>query len=180
MKRCVGLLLFVLAGNTAAAQTVTENKTDTFAEIPAAMQKFVDSGKISGAVTLVGRRGKIVELSAVGFADIDKATPMQKGTLFSIASMTKPVVATAVMILQDEGKLHVTDPVSKYLPDFESVKLRSGETTNRPITIRDLLTHTSGLAGHKPSRDRWPRYPRNSPNAHWNFNREQVGRIAPA
>ena len=69
--------------------------------------------------------------------------------MFSIASMTKPVVVTAIMILQDEGKLNIEDKVSKYVPEFASVKLKNGDAPNREITIRDLLTHTSGLAGNQ-------------------------------
>ncbi len=91
------------------------------------MQAFVDAGDIAGAVTLVGHQGKIVHLGAVGLADIDSNRAMKKFNLFSIASMTKPIVSTAVMILQDEGKLSFDDKVSKYIPAFADVKLNSGE-----------------------------------------------------
>ncbi|MCH5375427.1 MAG: beta-lactamase family protein, partial [Planctomycetes bacterium] len=73
--------------------------------IDQAMQTFVDEGKISGAVTLVAHQGKVIHLGAVGLRDIEQQKPMQPRTAFSIASMTKPITATAVMILQDEGKL---------------------------------------------------------------------------
>ncbi len=149
MYRCRWLIWVLVAASTAVGQTATESAPDTLAAIPAAMQKFVTAGDISGAVTLVGRAGRIVHLEAVGEADLASGRPMKKGTLFSIASMTKPVVATAVMILQDEGKLSVEDKVSKYIPEFASVKLASGDPADREITIRDLLTHTSGLAGNQ-------------------------------
>ena len=115
--------------------------------IDTAMQRFVDQGQISGAVTLVGHKGKIAHLSAVGVSDIDSERKMQPFSLFSIASMTKPVTATALMILQDEGKLSVNDKVSKFIPAFKDVKLKNGQVPRREITIRDAITHTSGLAG---------------------------------
>ena len=131
----------------AFAQAKAGKAPPTIGQINDAMQAFVDKGEISGAVTLVGRRGKIVHLGAVGLADIETNKPMKKFALFSIASMTKPVVATAVMILQDEGKLTVDDKVSKYIPAFANGKLASGDMPKREITIRDCLTHTAGLAG---------------------------------
>jgi CubicO group peptidase (beta-lactamase class C family) len=97
-------------------------------------------------VTLVAHKGKVVHLEAVGEADIATHRPMTKDTLFGVASMTKPITATAVMILQDEGKLSIDEPVSKYIPQFKDARL--GETRpQREITIRDVLTHTSGLSG---------------------------------
>ncbi|OUW77307.1 MAG: hypothetical protein CBD74_12405 [Saprospirales bacterium TMED214] len=114
-----------------------------------AMQRFVDQGQIAGAVTLVAHGGKVVHLGAVGLADIEANKQMQSFGMFSIASMTKPVTATAVMILQDEGKLSVDDKISKYLPEFKNVKLKDGSDPEREITIRDAITHTSGLAGNQ-------------------------------
>ena len=111
------------------------------------MQHFVDSGDISGAVTLVSHRGKLIHLGAVGLANIETKKPMRPASLFAIASMTKPIVATGVMILQDEGKLSIDDEVQKYLPAFANVKLKDGTSPKRPMTIRDCVTHTSGLAG---------------------------------
>ena len=115
--------------------------------IDAALQTFVDERKIAGAVTLVGHQGKIVHLSAVGLANIESEQPMRPFSLFSIASMTKPITATAVMILQDDGKLSVDDKVSKYIPAFAGVELKDGRPPSREITIRDCLTHTAGLDG---------------------------------
>tara|TARA_R110002049_G_scaffold27321_4_gene94502 strand:+ start:49490 stop:50710 length:1221 start_codon:yes stop_codon:yes gene_type:complete len=112
-----------------------------------AMQRFVAEHKIAGAVTLVARDGEVVHHGAVGLANIESDKPMKPFTLFSIASMTKPVTATAVMILQEEGKLNVQDKVSKYIPAFANLKLSDGSVPKREITIFDCLTHTSGLAG---------------------------------
>ena len=83
--------------------------------------------------------------NAIATREANKA--MRPWSLFSIASMTKPIVASAVMILQDEGRLSVDDKIGDYLPAFAGLKLRTGETADREITIRDALTHTSGLAG---------------------------------
>jgi CubicO group peptidase (beta-lactamase class C family) len=123
-------------------------------EISRRMNGFVDDGTISGAVTLVARPDRILELDAVGSADMGGAKPMREDSLFWIASMTKPVTAVAVLMLQDAGKLNVEDPVEKYLPEFKGQWLIQEKTTNtltltrpaRPITLRDLLTHTAGLS----------------------------------
>jgi CubicO group peptidase (beta-lactamase class C family) len=123
-------------------------------EIPRRMQQLADEGAISGAVTLVARHGQIVSLEAVGLADIANRRPMRPDALFWIASMTKPITATAVLMLQDEKKLSVDDPVETHLPEFKNQWMTESRSTNslmlkpspRPITIRDLLTHTSGLA----------------------------------
>lgn len=117
--------------------------------VDAAMQRFVDEGQVSGAVTLVASGGKVVHLGAVGLADIDSGKEMLTHKMFSIASMTKPVTATAVMILQDEGKLNIDDKISKYLPVYKNLKLQDGSAPDREITIRDAITHTSGLAGNQ-------------------------------
>lgn len=111
------------------------------------MAKFVVSGDISGAVTLVMRDGEVAHLDAVGQADLEKKIPMRIDALFAIASMTKPIAATAVLMLEDEGKLSLSDPVAKWIPEFKDVKFADGRKPARPLTIRDLLTHTAGLAG---------------------------------
>lgn len=113
-------------------------------KIPAAMQQFIARNQMAGAVTLVARQGKIVQLEAVGYADMENSLPMAKDSIFAVASMTKPITATAVLILQDEEKLSVGDPVSKYIPQFKSMQLE-GKPPAREITIRDLMTHTAGI-----------------------------------
>jgi len=121
---------------------------DVLAQVPARMRQFVEAKQAAGVVTLVARRGCVVHLEAVGYADLAEQRPMTTDTIFEIASMTKPVTATAVMILKDEGKIALDDPVAKYLPEFSHVTLASGPPA-RPITIRQLLTHTAGLVGEQ-------------------------------
>ena len=122
------------------------------------MQEFVDQGDLAGAVTLVGRHDGAASLEAVGYRDLDEKIPMQTDSLFRIASMTKPITAIAVMILAEEKKLSVDDPVEKYLPEFCDMRLKTGggkepaeyKKPSRPIQLRDLLTHTSGMHGGLP------------------------------
>ncbi len=116
--------------------------------IDAAMQGMIDKQEIAGAVTVVVDKEKTLHLQSTGFADVETKRPMTPGTLFWIASMTKPVTATAVLMLQDEGKLNVADPVAKYLPEFADLKTPSGKPAN--LTITQILTHTSGL-GEAPA-----------------------------
>jgi CubicO group peptidase (beta-lactamase class C family) len=118
------------------------------------MQRFVDDRHIAGAVTVVGNRKGIVSLETVGKLRLDAAESMPKDALFRIASMTKPITAAGIMILADENKLKVDDPVEKYLPEFRDQWLIAERAPDRlvlkkparPITLHDLLTHTSGLA----------------------------------
>lgn len=124
----------------------------------ARFQEFVDQQHLSGAVLLVARRGAVGALEAVGFRDLESRAPMKPDTIFRIASMTKPITAAGLLALEDEGKLSVDDPVEKHLPEFKGqmmVQSKSGGAVTlvrppRPITLRDLLTHTSGLAGLPP------------------------------
>ncbi len=121
-----------------------------------AMQRYIDEGLVPGTVTLVARHGKVVHFEAQGFMDVDAKTPMRKDAMFRIASMTKPITSVALMMLWEEGKFQLRDPVSKFLPEFANQKVSttsdaSGETgelvdVKRPATIRDMLTHTAGLA----------------------------------
>lgn len=105
------------------------------------MQGYVENGTIAGAVTLVvGKQGPLA-VDGVGKADLASGTEMKPDTLFWIASMTKPMTALAVMMMVEEGKLSVEDPVEKHLPEFK------GQEGGRPITVKDLLTHSSGLVG---------------------------------
>ena len=111
--------------------------------VGAAMQEQVSKHEIAGAVTVVVTRNKIVHLENTGFADVATKKPMTADTLFWIASMTKPVTGVAILMLQDEGKLQVADPVAKYLPEFAQLRTPSGKPAN--LTLTQLLTHTSGL-----------------------------------
>jgi CubicO group peptidase (beta-lactamase class C family) len=111
--------------------------------IDAAMQEMISKNEIAGAVTAVVSKDKILHLQKHGMANAAEKKPMKRDTIFWIASMTKPVTATAVLMLQDEGKLKVSDPVAKYIPEFANLKTPSGKPAN--LTITQILTHTSGL-----------------------------------
>ncbi|HEY7444829.1 MAG TPA: serine hydrolase domain-containing protein, partial [Vicinamibacterales bacterium] len=146
--------------------------TDRLTRINSMMQKRIAAGEISGGVTLVARKGRVAHLEAHGVMDTESKRPMSRDAVFRIASMTKPVAGVAIMMMLEEGKLRLTDPVSKYIPQFKDMKVAVAQpaegsqtsATNgqapvtgapaprfytvpaeREITIRDLLTHTSGL-----------------------------------
>jgi CubicO group peptidase (beta-lactamase class C family) len=133
--------------------------------IATAVQRSIEDGRIAGAVTLVARRGQTAWFRAQGLADRETGTPMRTDSLFRICSMTKPITSVAVMMLYEEGRFLLEDPVSRYLPELKSpkvlVKPASGEPytipATREITIRDLLRHTSGLTYHW-NPDLGPRY----------------------
>ena len=141
------LLVVPLLLIPAPAQTPDAGK---LAAIKPAMQRYVDSGDLAGAVTLVGRSTGVIHHEAVGFRDLAARDPMQADTPFRIASMTKPITAIAIMILADEGKLSPDDDVSKHLPDFAGLTLAGGAKPKRQLKLRDLLTHTSGLGNYPP------------------------------
>jgi CubicO group peptidase (beta-lactamase class C family) len=128
--------------------------TERLRRIHEAIRRHVDTGEISGAVTLVARRGRLVHFEAHGLMDIESKRPMEKDAIFRIASMSKPITGVAVMMMMEEGKLRLNDPVSRFLPEFKTPKVAvprgdSGESyvvpADRELTIRDLLTHTNGL-----------------------------------
>src|SRR5882724_12423116 len=123
------------------------------------IQGHVDGKDFSGAVTLVARKGRVVHFEAHGMADVEAKKAMGKDTLFRLASMTKPVTAVSILMLLEEGKLVLSDPISKFVPEFKGPKVAVWNLPNdgagaglrlvpaaREITIQDLLTHTSGLA----------------------------------
>jgi CubicO group peptidase (beta-lactamase class C family) len=111
--------------------------------IGAAMQEKINQQEIAGAVTVVLTKDKIVHLESTGHADLATQRPIAPDSLFWIASMTKPITGVAILMLQDEGKLNVTDPVAKYIPEFANLKTPSGQPAN--LTLTQILTHTSGL-----------------------------------
>ena len=124
-------------------------------EATALLNQFVVDRKIAGAVAAVARSGKVAYLEAVGFQNLESRTPMTERSLFRIYSMTKAVTAVSAMILHEEGKFDLRDPVSKYLSDFGTVRVlvEPGGQTRPPardITVADLLLHTSGLS-HRTS-----------------------------
>jgi CubicO group peptidase (beta-lactamase class C family) len=152
-----GLLIagFALIAPTSHAAEFDAGK---LALIGPRMQKFVDDQQLAGVVTVVGNADGIVHHEAIGKLRTDPEQPMAKDSIFRIASMTKPITAAGIMILADEGKLAIDDPVEKYLPEFRGpwlVSERKGDqiVLKRPprtIKVRDLLTHTSGLAPYPP------------------------------
>jgi CubicO group peptidase (beta-lactamase class C family) len=115
----------------------------TLPGIGAAMHDMIDRKEVAGAVTAVVTRDKVLHLESTGFADVAAKRPMTPDTLFWIASMTKPITGAAILMLQDEGKLNVADPVARYLPEFAALKSPSGKPAN--LTLTQILTHTSGL-----------------------------------
>ena len=119
------------------------------ARIPAAMRRYVEQGDVVGVVTLVARDGRIVELDSAGYRDKASRSPVGRNTIFRIASMSKPVTSIAAMMLVEEDKLRLDDPVSKYLPAFGKTRVRVGPDSlvpaGRPMTVHDLITHRSGL-----------------------------------
>jgi CubicO group peptidase (beta-lactamase class C family) len=128
------------------------------------MQAYVDKGQLSGAVVLVARHGKAAYFESFGRRDIEGDSPMTGDAIFRIASQTKALVSTGILMLQEEGKLLIADPVSKYLPEFAKTKVAVAKQGGgydvvdavRPVTIRQLLTHTSGVSyGHGPAADKW-------------------------
>jgi CubicO group peptidase (beta-lactamase class C family) len=171
----VVLVVAVLAWPISAAAPTAKPEdvgfsTERLNRISDLVQRHIAAGDFSGAVTLVARNGRIARLEAQGLMDIESRKPMQKDTIFQIMSMTKPVVGTSIMMMIEEGKVRLTDPVSKFIPEFKDLKVampmpsgpgaapvpaptgRGGAEpryytvpAEREITIRDLLTHTSGL-----------------------------------
>lgn len=142
-------LLSTAAGFNAGQESGERDQPPAVSAIGARLRRFVDNREIAGAVTLVATPDRIVHLDATGMADIGEGKPMRPDTIFWIASMTKPITAAAVLMLQDEGKLSIDDPVEKYLAEFKSVKTAGGKPAR--ITIRHLLTHTSGMGEISPS-----------------------------
>jgi CubicO group peptidase (beta-lactamase class C family) len=123
------------------------------AKVSAAVGKLIKDGKSAGAVVLVARHGKVVFFEAQGVRDVATGKPMEKDTLFRFYSMTKPVTTVAAMILHEEGRFGLDDPVSKYLPALKGLKVYAGgkgdelklAAPRREMTVRDLMRHTSGL-----------------------------------
>lgn len=122
---------------------------ERLARISARMKSFVERGAVAGAVALVARRGEVLSLEAVGYHDLESKKPMRTDSIFDIRSVTKPVTAIGIMILMEEGKLALHDPVEKYLPEFKTTA-RETPGPPGPMTIHHLLTHTAGLPASRP------------------------------
>jgi CubicO group peptidase (beta-lactamase class C family) len=163
-RRIIPVLLgFLVLSVLAVAQDLPAAKPESvglsserLARIDAAVQRSIADKRIAGAVTLVVRHGKVAWFEAEGMADREAAKSMPPDAMFRICSMTKAITSAAVMMLYEEGRFLLDDPVSKYLPEFKNpkvlVKPASGEPytipATKPITIRDLLRHTSGITYH--------------------------------
>jgi CubicO group peptidase (beta-lactamase class C family) len=122
--------------------------------LDAAMQRVVDQRKLAGIVIALARHGKVVHFRAFGKKDLASGAPMEKGTIFRIFSMSKPITSTAMMILYEEGKWNPEDPISNYIPEFAHLKVFKGvdntgkmilEDPIHPPTMRELMTHTAGF-----------------------------------
>jgi len=129
-----------------SAAVLTESPDSTLDPLREYVKGFAERQEVPGIGLLLARRGRIIFWEAYGFADVDFKKPFRKDTIVFLASSTKPVTATAIMTLVDEGRLSLDDPVSKYLPECRSLALESGKVVTAP-TIRQLLSHTSGWAG---------------------------------
>ncbi|OJW16758.1 MAG: hypothetical protein BGO49_15965 [Planctomycetales bacterium 71-10] len=144
--RCIALSFgFVLAAAAAFA--------DDGSPVAAKLRPFVEDGRIAGAVTLVATPETVLDVQAVGWADVAAKTPMTTDAVFWIASQSKPITGAALMILVDEGKVDVDAPVAKYIPEFAEVRVGEGPSAvapKCPVLVRDVLTHTSGLPFKSP------------------------------
>jgi CubicO group peptidase (beta-lactamase class C family) len=122
--------------------------------LDAGMKQMVDEGRLAGVVTLLARHGKIANVTAYGKKDIRRNHPLERDSIFRIYSMTKPITGVAMMMLYEEGKWRLDDPVSRHIPEFSSLKVHVGENADgtpkledarRAMTMRELITHTGGL-----------------------------------
>ena len=155
--RLIGLLLAAFCGIAMAAPAPLA-AAESPQTIAAALQPYVDNHTLAGAVTLVASSNRVLSLEAVGYMDIAGKRPMRTDALFWIASQSKPMTATALMMLVDEGKVKVDDPVEKYLPEFKGQWLKAEQDTEHmllkrpahPITVKNVLSHTSGLPFSSP------------------------------
>jgi CubicO group peptidase (beta-lactamase class C family) len=128
--------------------------TERLKRLSAAMQKVIDDKRLAGITTMIARHGKIVHFETFGSQNLETKTPMAKDTIFRIYSMTKPITGVALMMLYEEGKFRLSDPVEKYIPEWKGMKVASGygteapqtEPANHPMTIRELMSHTGGLS----------------------------------
>jgi CubicO group peptidase (beta-lactamase class C family) len=137
---------------TAKAENVGMS-SERLARLPEGMKALVDNGKLAGVVTMVSRHGKVVEFDATGKRDIASNAPMQKDSIFRIYSMSKPITGVAMMMLFEEGKWQLNDPVSKYIPEFANLKVYATDANNNivmkdqvhQVTMRELMSHSGGF-----------------------------------
>lgn len=150
-----------LPTTTPEAVGFSRDRLDRLSDV---MQAYVDDGRLSGSVILVARHGKVAYFESFGQRDIEANSPMGDDAIFRIASQTKALVSAGILMLQEEGKLLISDPAGKYLPEFAKTRVAVAKhgggydivDAESPITIRQLLTHTSGSSyGRGPAADQW-------------------------
>lgn len=157
-----GLCTAALVSGTAAAADLPSASPESvgmsserLGRLTAATHNWVDEGRIAGVVTLVARRGRVVHLDAYGMGDVENDEPMTEDTYFRLFSMTKPVTSVALLTLYEEGKFQLGDPLARYLPEFEGIKVFAGvdkdgkiilEDPVRAPTIQDVFRHTAGFS----------------------------------
>jgi CubicO group peptidase (beta-lactamase class C family) len=145
--------LALFAVLVAGAHPLPADDTTPAGDVAGVLKPFVDRGELAGAVALVADGRRVLDLQAVGFADVAARRPLRTDALFWIASQSKPITAAALMMLVDEGKVRLDDPVERYLPEFRGLWLAAEQDKDHellkhprhPVTVRHLLSHTSGL-----------------------------------
>jgi CubicO group peptidase (beta-lactamase class C family) len=193
MTKSLALCAGLLASTFSATAELPRDQPDAvgmssarLARIAPAMQRYIDAELTPGVITAVMRHGKLIHFKAQGHMDVASAKPMREDAIFRIASMTKPIASVALMMLWEEGRFQLRDPVSKFIPEFAAIQVSttadaSGTTgelvpPKRPIQIRDMLTHTAGLANNYSGNVTAYRQAMNSPRP--NSNAEQIKRLA--
>lgn len=159
MRRLACLLALLICSPLSAEELPTASpaevglSSEKLKEADAVVEELIAEGRIAGAIVLVARHGEIAHFEAFGVRDLDSGEKMTKDTVIRIYSMTKPITSVAIMMLVEEGKIGLDDPVAKHLPEFAETPVYAGGEGNevktvpqeRPVTVRDLLRHTSGL-----------------------------------
>mgnify|MGYP001997975628 FL=1 len=193
MTKSLALCASLLASTFSAAAELPRDQPDAvgmssarLARIAPAMQRYIDAELTPGVITAVMRHGKLIHYKAQGHMDVASAKPMREDAIFRIASMTKPIASVALMMLWEEGRFQLRDPVSKFIPEFAAAQVStaadaSGTTgelvpPKRPIQIRDMLTHTAGLANNYSGNVAAYRQAMNTPRP--KSNAEQIKRLA--
>src|SRR6202034_253154 len=158
-RRRLGLafvLVLLSAGNISAADPLPTAKPETVGlsglrleRLAQAIKRDVDQGRMPGAVVAIARKGKLAYYESFGFVDKAASTPMPKDAIFALASMTKPMVAVATLMLAEQGDLLLNDPIGNYLPDLKDMKVATPkgiEPAHRQPTLQDMLRHTAGVS----------------------------------
>lgn len=166
----LGIFLFLLFTSVIQAQQLEKTTPETVGmssqrlqRLNTVLENYVENKQLPGAVVMISRKGKIAHTAAVGYRDYETKDPIRENTIFRIASQTKAIVSVGIIMLMEEGKLLLNEPVGNYIPEFNTttVAVKDGDSykvvpANRKITIRDLLTHTAGIGyGWGLAHDQW-------------------------